>query len=70
MVQACRVFADKPEIVNPVLKCLAELSFNRGIRISFPSSSPNGIILFKTISNALTLYRSAALQLPRPTRED
>ena len=60
------MFADKPHVCVPVLKCIAELAFNRGIRISFPSSSPNGIILFKSLANALILYQGAALRLPRP----
>lgn len=66
LVQACSVFASVPQVSNPVLKCLAELAFNRGIRISFPSSSPNGIVLFKSLANALIVYQQEAVRLPRP----
>jgi exportin-7 len=47
---------DTPAVTTSVLKCFNELSFNRGQRITFGSSSANGILLFREASNAIVAY--------------
>eukprot|EP00497_Spongosphaera_streptacantha_P002971 TRINITY_DN3605_c0_g1_i1.p1 TRINITY_DN3605_c0_g1~~TRINITY_DN3605_c0_g1_i1.p1 ORF type:complete len:116 (-),score=26.77 TRINITY_DN3605_c0_g1_i1:2-349(-) len=47
---------DTAEVVIPMLRFMAELVDEKAQRISFPSSSPNGIILFKETSKVLQTY--------------
>lgn len=47
---------DTPAVTTSVLKCFNELCFNRGQRITFGSSSANGILLFREASNAMVAY--------------
>jgi exportin-7 len=53
-----RFLAD-PDVTIPVLKLFAEIAHNKAQRIEFSSSSPNGIILFKDISQVLYGYASS-----------
>jgi exportin-7 len=57
-----RYFTD-PEVSVPVLKMLAEFAHNKAQRIEFSTSSPNGIILFKEVSVALSNYSRAMFNL-------
>ena len=45
-----QVWADTPVVANVLLKFLAELVFNRGMRVSFGNCSANGILLFRETS--------------------
>ncbi|KAA8499665.1 Exportin-7-B [Porphyridium purpureum] len=49
------------ELVTPILKFYADLAHNRPQRITFDSSSPNGILLFRETSKVLVAYGSHAL---------
>jgi hypothetical protein len=65
------VWADTPEVMNPVLKFFCELVNAKGSRIKFAPSSPNGILLFRQISNVVVAYGRALLTGSKPdsTRE-
>lgn len=56
-----QTFAGTPAVTSPVLKCIAELAFNRASRIIFGPSSANGILLFREASNAIVTYGSRML---------
>lgn len=43
---------------------MAEFVFNRAQRLTFDSSSPNGILLFREVSKLLVAYGSRILSLP------
>ena len=51
-------FYDDPQVTTPLFKFLSELSFSKSSRIKFESSSPNGILLFRFISESIVSYGS------------
>ncbi|XP_020224285.1 exportin-7-A [Cajanus cajan] len=57
-------YADIPEVTTPLLKLMAELVLNKSQRLSFDSSSPNGILLFREVSKLVVAYGSRILPLP------
>ncbi|KAI4300942.1 hypothetical protein L6164_034268 [Bauhinia variegata] len=57
-------WADTPEVTTPLLKFVAELVLNKSQRLTFDSSSPNGILLFREVSKLITTYGSRILPLP------
>ena len=58
MQRAMVVFHDVPEVTTPLLKLYAELVYNKAQRLTFDSSSPNGILLFRDASAILVAYGS------------
>jgi hypothetical protein len=42
-------FADVPAVTTPLLKFVAEFVFNKSQRLTFDTSSPNGILLFREV---------------------
>ncbi|KAM7472621.1 hypothetical protein LguiA_010804 [Lonicera macranthoides] len=57
-------WADTPEVTTPLLKFMAEFVLNKAQRLTFDSSSPNGILLFREVSKLLVAYGSRILSLP------
>uniref|UniRef100_A0A164V8E3 Exportin-7/Ran-binding protein 17 TPR repeats domain-containing protein n=1 Tax=Daucus carota subsp. sativus TaxID=79200 RepID=A0A164V8E3_DAUCS len=57
-------WADTPEVSTPLLKFMAEFVLNKAQRLTFDSSSPNGILLFREVSKLLVAYGSRILSLP------
>jgi exportin-7 len=51
-------FLTDPDVTIPILKLFSEIAHNKAQRIEFPNSSPNGIILFKDISQVLYGFTS------------
>jgi exportin-7 len=49
------------QVMIPLLKFVAELVFNKGQRLTFDCSSPNGILLFRETSKVLVTYGNAIL---------
>ena len=43
-------WADRPEVTTVLLKFMAEFVLNKTQRLTFDSSSPNGILLFREVS--------------------
>merc|ERR550525_510692 len=58
---------DTPEVVIPMLRFLAEFIDQKSHRINFPTSSPNGIILFKETSKVLNTYGERILKFMNET---
>ncbi|KAK7267202.1 hypothetical protein RIF29_19867 [Crotalaria pallida] len=56
--------ADVPEVTTPLLKFVAELVLNKSQRVTFDSSSPNGILLFREVSKLIVAYGSRVVSLP------
>ncbi|SOV22469.1 Ran-binding protein,putative [Plasmodium sp. DRC-Itaito] len=50
------------DICIPFLKFMCEFVYNKSQRITFPKSSPNGILLFKVVSNILIIISNNLLQ--------
>ncbi|KAI3445190.1 hypothetical protein Pfo_001855 [Paulownia fortunei] len=60
-------WADTPEVTTPLLKFMAEFVLNKAQRLTFDTSSPNGILLFREVSKLLVAYGSRILSLPTAT---
>ena len=43
-------WADSPDVTTAMLKFMAEFALNKTQRLTFDSSSPNGILLFREVS--------------------
>lgn len=68
MLKCLEAWADTPALTTPLLKFVAEFCFNRSQRLTFDSSSPNGILLFREVSKVIVTYANAVLQqVPQPT---
>jgi exportin-7 len=64
------VYFDSPEVTTPLLKLYAELVWNKAQRLTFDSSSPNGILLFRDASAILVAYGSRIQERPVPPGAD
>ncbi|URE41766.1 hypothetical protein MUK42_06737 [Musa troglodytarum] len=51
-------------VTTPLLKFMAEFVLNKAQRLSFDSSSPNGILLFREVSKLVVAYGSSILSRP------
>ena len=50
-LRAClEAWADSPDVTTAMLKFMAEFALNKTQRLTFDSSSPNGILLFREVS--------------------
>ncbi|KQK17379.1 exportin-7-A isoform X2 [Brachypodium distachyon] len=67
LLRAISLCTDEPEVTTPLLKFMAEFVLNKAQRLTFDSSSPNGILLFREISKLIVAYGSRVLLLPNGT---
>lgn len=52
------------QVTTPLLKFMAEFVLNKAQRLTFDSSSPNGILLFREVSKLIVAYGSRVLSIP------
>ena len=52
---------DVPEVTTSLLRFVHELVYNKGPRVVFEQSSPNGILLFREASRVIVAYGTRAL---------
>ncbi|KAG0446691.1 hypothetical protein HPP92_028707 [Vanilla planifolia] len=64
LLKAITHWSDTPEVTTPLLKFMAEFVYNKTQRLTFDSSSPNGILLFREVSKLVVAYGSRILSLP------
>ncbi|XP_062092059.1 uncharacterized protein LOC133797942 isoform X2 [Humulus lupulus] len=57
-------WSDTPDVTTPLLKFMSEFVLNKAQRLTFDSSSPNGILLFREVSKLIVAYGSRILALP------
>ncbi|VAH60290.1 unnamed protein product [Triticum turgidum subsp. durum] len=67
LLRAISLLTDEPEVTTPLLKFMSEFVLNKAQRLTFDSSSPNGILLFREISKLIVAYGSRILLLPNGT---
>jgi len=67
--KALEVWSHEPAVTTPVLKMMTEMALNRGQRLNFDVSSPNGILLFKEASKFLKTYGTRLLEMGEPPKE-
>eukprot|EP00310_Coccolithus_braarudii_P013215 CAMPEP_0183349442 /NCGR_PEP_ID=MMETSP0164_2-20130417/13624_1 /TAXON_ID=221442 /ORGANISM="Coccolithus pelagicus ssp braarudi, Strain PLY182g" /LENGTH=433 /DNA_ID=CAMNT_0025521157 /DNA_START=1 /DNA_END=1302 /DNA_ORIENTATION=+ len=60
--RAAATYFHMPEVSTPLLKLYAELVYNKAQRLTFDSSSPNGILLFRDASSIVVAYGTALLE--------
>uniref|UniRef100_A0A0E0NYA0 Importin N-terminal domain-containing protein n=1 Tax=Oryza rufipogon TaxID=4529 RepID=A0A0E0NYA0_ORYRU len=58
LLKAISLYADEPEVTTPLLKFMCEFVLNKAQRLTFDSSSPNGILLFREVSKLIVAYGS------------
>ncbi|KAJ4956852.1 hypothetical protein NE237_013635 [Protea cynaroides] len=64
LLKGVSLWADTPEVTTPLLKFTAEFVLNKAQRLTFDSSSPNGILLFREVSKLIVAYGTRILSLP------
>ncbi|PKA58500.1 hypothetical protein AXF42_Ash008787 [Apostasia shenzhenica] len=64
LLKAVAHWTSAPEVTTPLLKFMAEFVLNKAQRLTFDSSSPNGILLFREVSKLIIAYGSRILTLP------
>ncbi|XP_058078819.1 uncharacterized protein LOC131227118 isoform X2 [Magnolia sinica] len=64
LLKAISHWTDTPEVTTPLLKFMAEFVLNKAQRLTFDSSSPNGILLFREVSKLIVAYGSRILLIP------
>ncbi|XP_020249688.1 LOW QUALITY PROTEIN: exportin-7 [Asparagus officinalis] len=64
LLKAISHWTDSPEVTTPLLKFVAEFVLNKAQRLTFDSSSVNGILLFREVSKLIVAYGSRILSLP------
>ncbi len=64
LLRTIEQWTDTPEVTTPLLKFVAEFVINKTQRLTFDSSSPNGILLFREVSKLIVAYGSQVLSLP------
>ena len=62
IIKCLEAWADVPEVTTPLLKFMAEFVFNKSTRLTFDTSSPNGILLFREVSKIMNTYGSRIQQ--------
>ncbi len=62
VITCLETWADVPDVANAILKFFAEFVHNKTQRLTFDSSSANGILLFREVSKALCGYGSRVLE--------
>ncbi|MCO5551769.1 hypothetical protein L7F22_005272 [Adiantum nelumboides] len=67
LLRAISHWTDTPEVTTPLLKFMAEFVFNKSQRLTFDSSSPNGILLFREVSKLIVAYGTRTMALPTPS---
>jgi len=68
--RAAMTYYAMPEVTTPLLKLYAELVYNKAQRLTFDSSSPNGILLFRDASAIVVAYGSRILDHQLPAGAD
>ncbi|CAG9574874.1 unnamed protein product [Danaus chrysippus] len=69
LLRGLEVWFSDPAVTTPVLKLAAELAMNRNQRLQFDVSSPNGILLFRELSNIICAYGSRITTLEIPKKQ-
>ena len=59
-------WTDVPDVTTALLKFMAEFVLNKTQRLTFDSSSPNGILLFREVSKVLKRYGERVLTMGVP----
>jgi len=67
MLRTVEVWYDSPEVMVPLLKFMSEFVYNKSNRLSFDSSSVNGILLFREVSKLIVAYGSRLLAAGTPS---
>mmetsp|Transcript_25560 Transcript_25560/g.71479 ORF Transcript_25560/g.71479 Transcript_25560/m.71479 type:complete len:1067 (+) Transcript_25560:187-3387(+) len=63
LLRCLEAWAGDPEVTTPLLKFISEFVLNKTQRLTFDSSSPNGILLFREVSKVLVIYGRQVLKI-------
>ncbi|GIL63010.1 hypothetical protein Vafri_17171 [Volvox africanus] len=67
MLKCLEAWADVPALTTPLLKFMAEFCFNKSQRLTFDSSSPYGILLFREVSKVVVTYANSLALTGQPS---
>jgi exportin-7 len=70
MTKVADVWHDQTDVIISLLRFLHEFCHNKANRVNFDQSSPNGILLFRTVSDVVCAYGSRLLATPPPSSND
>ena len=62
IITCLEAWSDMPDVANSILKFLAEFVHNKTQRLTFDSSSANGILLFREVSKCLCTFGSRLME--------
>mmetsp|Transcript_23338 Transcript_23338/g.78457 ORF Transcript_23338/g.78457 Transcript_23338/m.78457 type:complete len:1080 (-) Transcript_23338:139-3378(-) len=68
--ETCMRWYHLPAVTTPLLKLMAEVVYNKAQRLTFDSSSPNGILLFRETSSLLCAFGERILAHDVPEGAD
>eukprot|EP00877_Chromochloris_zofingiensis_P005215 jgi/Chrzof1/14695/Cz09g12110.t1 len=63
ILSCLEAWADVPAVTTPLLKFMCEFASNKSQRLTFDSSSPNGILLFREVSKVIVAYGKRVQQV-------
>jgi exportin-7 len=70
MSKVADIWHDQTDVIISLLRFLHEFCHNKANRVNFDQSSPNGILLFRTVSDVVCAYGSRLLATPAPSSND
>jgi exportin-7 len=70
MTKVADIWHDQTDVIISLLRFLHEFCHNKANRVNFDQSSPNGILLFRTVSDVVCAYGSRLLATPAPSSND
>jgi exportin-7 len=70
LAKVADVWYDQTDVIISLLRFLHEFCHNKANRVNFDQSSPNGILLFRCVSDVVTAYGRRLLTTPPPSSGD
>ena len=70
LAKVADLWYDQTDVMISLLRFLHEFCHNKANRVNFDNSSPNGILLFRYVSDVVCAYGRRMLQLPPPNSND
>jgi exportin-7 len=70
LAKVADLWHDQTDIIISLLRFLHEFCHNKANRVNFDQSSPNGILLFRCMSDVVCAYGARLLSAPSPPQSD
>jgi exportin-7 len=70
LAKVANIWYDQTEVIISLLRFLHEFCHNKANRVNFDQSSPNGILLFRCVSEVVCAYGRRLMAMPQPSPGD